>query len=317
MALSIGIDVGGTNLRIGVFSGLQRIDETRFQADFSQICKESRPAEAWQKILDTTASDIQSVLAKYPDVQTIGIGFPGFINPKTQVISQSPNLPGLQNVNLAADLRQLISKKAQIKQIVIINDANAAAYGEYCLAGNPPEGLIYLGLGTGVGGGLIDANGKLYVGQHGCAMEIGHIIIEPNGRLCGCGNKGCMEQYASASGVAISYFNKIQQHFTAQNIADLANKGDLIALEAYKLAGESLAMALAHILKMIDVPNVTIGGGMSQAWPLMQAAFDARLNADLMPVLRGKVQIKISNADDSAGMLGAAMLSSAKLSQPS
>ena len=318
MALSMGIDVGGTNLRIGVFSGLQRIDEARFQADFSQICKQNIPSQAWQKILSVTASAIQSVLAQHADVQTIGIGFPGFIDPKNQVIVQSPNLPGLQNVNLAADLSKLISKIANIKQIVVENDANAATYGEYCLAEKPPEGLIYLGLGTGVGGGLIDANGKLYVGQHGCAMEIGHIIVahpnfETSGRKCGCGNQGCMEQYASASGVAISYFNKTQQQLSAQKIADLASEGDINALEAYRLAGESLAIALAHILKVIDVPNVTIGGGMSQAWPLMQAAFDARLKADLIPVLRGKISVKISSANDTAGMLGAAMLSSTML----
>ena len=75
-------------------------------------------------------------------------------------------------------------------------------------------------------------------------------------------------------------------------------------------AGESLAIALAHILKVIDVPNVTIGGGLSQAWPLMQAVFDARLQADLIPVLRGKIIVKISSAEDSAGMLGAALLAS-------
>ena len=303
MTLSIGIDVGGTNLRIGVFSGLQAIDELRFQTDFSQICKENLAGDAWQKILDVIANAIQSVLAKHPDVQTIGIGFPGFIDPKTHIIAQSPNLPGLKNMHLAADLSAKISKK-----VIIENDANAAAYGEYCLAAKPPEGLIYLGLGTGVGGGLV-INGKPFKGQHGTAMEAGHIIIEANGRLCGCGNQGCMEQYASASGVAISYYNKTQQQLSAHEIADLAHQGDKNALDAYFTAGESLAIALAHILKVIDVPNVTIGGGMSQAWPLMQAAFDARLNADLIPVLRGKIQVKISSADDTAGMLGAAMLS--------
>ncbi len=307
MALSIGIDVGGTNLRIAVFKGLQRIYETRLQADFSKICKENTPSDAWQKILNVTASALQSVLAKHPDVQSIGIGFPGFIDPKSHVIVQSPNLPGLENMNLSADLSAKIGKKVMLE-----NDALACAYGEYYLAGKPPAGLIYLGLGTGVGGGLIDA-GKPYTGEHGTAMEVGHIIIahpifETSGRKCGCGNLGCLEQYASASGVAISYFNKTQQQLTAQKISDLANRGDINALEAYKLAGESLAMALAHILKVIDVPNVTIGGGMSQAWHLMQTAFDARLQADLIPVLRGKIQVKKSIADDTAGMLGAAML---------
>jgi glucokinase len=303
MALSIGIDVGGTNLRVGVFNGLQLVDEARIQADFSQICKENNSAEAWQKILNVSASAIQSVLAKHADVQAIGIGFPGFITPKTQIIAKSPNLPGLKDVNLAADLSQLISKK-----VIVENDANAAAYGEYCLAGKPLGGLIYLGLGTGVGGGLIIA-GKPFAGEHGCAMEVGHIIIEPNGRLCGCGNLGCMEQYASASGVAISYFIATQQQLSAHEIAVLANTGDKHAIAAYELAANALAQSLASILKVVDVQNVVIGGGLTGAWNLIQSAFNQRLEADLIPVLRGKISVKISTANDTAGMLGASMLS--------
>ena len=305
MALSIGIDVGGTNLRIGVFSGLDLIEETRFQTDFAKLCKENAPSEAWQKILILTANAIQSVLAKYPEVQGVGIGFPGFIDPVTQLIAQSPNLPGLKNVNLAADLSQLIGKK-----VMVVNDANAATYGEYCLAGKPPEGLIYLCLGTGVGGGFVDASGKLNPGQHGVAMEVGHIIIEPNGRQCGCGNKGCMEQYASASGVAISYFNATQNQLTAHQIADLAKSGDKQAMAAYAVAANALAQTLASIAKVIDIKNVVIGGGLIGAWPLMQSAFNQRLVADLIPVLRGKIIVKTSTANDTAGMLGAAMLAS-------
>jgi glucokinase len=307
MALAVGIDVGGTNLRIGVFEGLKLIDETHFQADFSQFCKDHTPDEAWQKILNVTANAIQTVLQKHPDVSAIGIGFPGFIDPNTQLIAQSPNLPGLKNVNLVADLSQIIGKKAKIKQIVVENDANAAAYGEYCLAGQPAGGLVYLGLGTGVGGGLI-VDGKPYAGQHGCAMEVGHIIIESNGRQCGCGNKGCMEQYASASGVAISYFNATQKQFTAYQIAELAKNKDEAAIEAYELAANALAQTLASIAKVIDVSNVVIGGGVTGAWKLMERPFNARLEADLIPVLCGKISVKISPANDTAGMLGAAML---------
>ncbi len=303
MALSIGLDVGGTNIRLGVFTGLKLIDETRFQADFSRFCKDHAPDEAWQKILRVTASAIQSVITKHPDVQGIGIGFPGFINPQTQLISQSPNLPGIKIVNLAADLSQLIGKK-----VIVENDANAAAFGEYSLAGKPEGGLIYLCLGTGVGGGFVDASGKLYSGQHGVAMEVGHIIIEANGRQCGCGNKGCMEQYASASGVAISYFNATRQQLTAHKIADLAKSGDNQALAAYDVAANALAQTLASIAKVIDVKNVVIGGGLTGAWALMQAAFNQRLEADLIPVLRGKITVNISTANDTAGMLGAAML---------
>ena len=117
-----------------------------------------------------------------------------------------------------------------------------------------------------------------------------------------------MEQYASASGVAMSYFNASQQQLTAHQIAELADGGDKAAIEAYVIAANALAQALASIVKVLDIKNVVIGGGMTAAWPLMQQAFNARLDADLIPALRGGVQVKISTAEDTAGMLGAAML---------
>ena len=138
-------------------------------------------------------------------------------------------------------------------------------------------------------------------------MEVGHIIIEPDGRQCGCGNKGCMEQYASASGVAISYFNVTQQQYTAAQIAELAKASDKAAIAAYEIAANALAQTLASIAKVIDVKNVIIGGGMAGAWTLMQKSFTQRLEADLIPVLRGKISVKTSTAHDQAGMLGAAM----------
>lgn len=304
MAKAIGIDVGGTNLRLGVFEGLTMLEETRRQANFSSICKNNNPKEAWKKILQVLAEAVSISLSAHADIHVIGIGFPGFINPQTQTLAQSPNLPGLENVNLAADLSNIIGKK-----VIVENDANAAAYGEYCLLGKPETGLIYVGLGTGVGGGLVYA-GKPFVGFHGCAMEVGHIITHAAGRHCGCGSQGCLEQYASASGVSMSYLEATQQHLAAHQIAELARKGDADAQAAYKQAGEALAMALAHVLKVVDVPNVVIGGGMSGAWDLMQSAFDARLAADLIPILRGKIKVNIASSLDSAGMLGAALLAS-------
>lgn len=305
---TIGIDVGGTNLRLGVFEGHQLIEELRFEANFSAICHAHPADEAWQKILTVMAESIDSVIKQYPTIQTVGIGFPGFIEPITNNIESSPNLPGLKDVNLSNDLTVVLNETMGLQcKVVVANDANAAAFGEYCLAGKPAGGLIYSGLGTGVGGGLI-LNGKPYAGQHGCAMEIGHIIVQPNGRACGCGNQGCMEQYASASAVKNSYFEATQKQHSAAEIATFAAAGDEHAIAAYDVAAQSLAQALASIIKVIDVNNIIIGGGMAGAWHLMEAPFNARLNQDLMPVLRGKVNVTTSNAHDVAGMLGAAML---------
>ncbi|MEQ1601997.1 MAG: ROK family protein [Methylophilaceae bacterium] len=307
-----GVDIGGTNLRVGVVQGLQLVYEKRTHADFATLCKTHAPTIAWQKIIEITSHALKEAILAYPQITAVGIGFPGFIDPANGLVAQSPNLPGLRDVDLAQDLSSAIGLP-----VIVENDALAAAYGEFRLNKNEAESLIYLGLGTGVGGGLIHA-GKPFSGQHGVAMEVGHIIIDPieknpQARLCGCGNYGCMEQYASASGVVVSYESASGKQASADAIANFAHAGDKHALQAYRLAGASLAQALAHILKVVDVPQVVIGGGMSQAWPLMQAAFEERLEADLIPVLRHKVSIKISDAGDQAGIIGAALLAEMSL----
>jgi glucokinase len=159
-----------------------------------------------------------------------------------------------------------------------------------------------------VGGGLV-LQGKLFGGVHGFAMEIGHMIVEPEGRLCGCGNRGCMEQYASTNGVVLSYAEKTGITCSAFEIAQLAAQQNEAALRAFEQAGEYLAVALAHIVKVIDVSEVVIGGGMSASWSLMKLAFEQRLQEDLIPALRGKLNIRISQAQDQAGIIGAALLS--------
>lgn len=303
-AYRLGLDVGGTNLRLGVFLDSTLVEETRFQANYSAICKEFESAKAWQTILQVTADAIRPLLDKYAGIQAIGIGFPGFIDPQTGVLAQSPNLPGLRNVNLSHDLGQLLGLPVRVE-----NDANAAAYGEFCHLSQPAGGLLYLGLGTGVGAGLV-VNHHVWAGQHGYALEAGHIIVVPDGPLCGCGNQGCVEQYASATGISRAYADLAGQTLSAQEIALAAQNGDPQAQAVYADAGSKLAQMLATVLKVIDIENVVIGGGVVAAWPLMQPAFVQRLEHDLIPVLRGKVKVHISHTGDIAGMLGAALLAS-------
>jgi glucokinase len=302
MALNLGIDVGGTNIRFGVFEGKKLIEITRLEANIGAVCRALTFETAPTEVIHILSTEIHALLKKYPQIEAVGLGFPGFIDPKTKAIMQSPNLPHLKDFDLGAQLSRAVNLPVTLE-----NDANVAAYGEYCLAGKPLGGLIYLGLGTGVGGGLI-LDGKIYAGQNGCAMEVGHIIVELNGRQCGCGNLGCMETVASATGVSATYFELTSQQRSAAEIAALADAGDKHAIAAYDLVANALAQALASILKVLDVQNVVIGGGMSHAWHLMQNTFNARLKTDLIPVLRDKITVKISTADDTAGMLGAAML---------
>jgi len=297
MTKCIGIDIGGTNFRIGVFEETALLSENRFEANFSKIFKNHPADQAWKTIVACMADGIQTVLKQHPDIQHIGIGFPGFIDPVTKCISESPNLPGLKEVHLSQDL--LTQLPANILQIHLENDALAAAYGEYYAVKADTPSLVYFGLGTGVGGGLVIC-GVPFSGFHGMAMEVGHIIIEANGRQCGCGNRGCVEQYASASAVESSYFEATSKQFSAHQIADCARDGDQAAKDIFITAGQSLAIAVAHTLM--------IGGGMSQAWDLMEEAFHQTLNENLIPVLRGKINIMTSSLNDTAGMLGAAQL---------
>lgn len=302
MAEILGLDVGGTNLRLGVFKDMQLIHESRFKADYASICRENTPAQAWQTILQSTAQAIEDVLSMYPNTEAIGIGFPGFINPVTGVLAKSPNLSGLEEVSLAKDLTALLARP-----VIVENDANAAAYGEYCLLGRPAGGLLYVGLGTGVGGGLV-LNGQVYKGSHGYAMEIGHIQIAQDGPLCGCGNKGCLEQYASASAIKTAYFNASQQTHSAHEVASLARWGDMVAMRIFQQAAQALAQVMADTLKLLDVSNIVIGGGLAGAWDVMKPTFDVALEHALIPILRGQVSVAISSTLDTAGMLGAALL---------
>lgn len=305
--LVMGIDVGGTNVRLAVFDGVDCVKLIRVEANFSSICANHPPAIAWQKILDLLSDGIADLYAEYPAVENVGVGFPGFIDPKTNLIESSPNLPGLNNVNLTADLTVALQRRHIPLLVKVANDANVAALGEYYLADEPVGGFIFCGLGTGVGGGLV-LNGQLYAGNHGCAMEVGHIIVEPNGRQCGCGNLGCLETYASATGVSKGYALLTDEHKSAAEIATLAESGNAAALQVYDDAANRLAQALATVVKVVDIKTIVIGGGVAAAWHLMQAPFHTRFTEDLMPVLRDKVTVKLASTNDLAGMVGAAKL---------
>lgn len=304
MSLLAGIDVGGTNLRIGVVEGTRLVSVERFNADFAHLCQSHAPEAAWQRIVTILGDAVERVLQVFPDIASVGIGFPGFIDTVSGSILQSPNLPGLRNVDLAADLAVRFGRP-----IVVENDAVAAAYGEYRLLGNM-HSLAYIGLGTGVGGGLVYAD-RPYAGQHGAAMEVGHVIVEHGDRArpCGCGNRGCLEQYASASGVVLSYRLATGVTLDAARIAELARTGDSQAMAAFELAGACLARVAAHLAKILDIGQIVIGGGLSNAWDLMQEAFERQLQSDLIPALWANTHVRVSTSSDEAGMIGAALLS--------
>ncbi len=298
----VGVDVGGTHVRVGVVAERRVVWEKRFAAYFSRRCRPEAPEEARGIVFSTLSESIAEAIAEYPDVEGVGLAVPGFLDPVSGRLASSPNIPGVVDVDLAAPLALALERP-----VVAENDALAAAWGEYLLHPECPRSLIYMGLGTGVGGGLI-LDGQPYRGRHGTAMEVGHLILEPGGRACGCGNRGCLERYASASGVTVSYEQTGGQRLDAREVAQRARDGDEAARAAFELAGESLGRATSHLLKVLDVQHVVIGGGLSASWDLMQPAFSIRLEADLIPVLRATARVSPSRSGDQAGMIGAALL---------
>ncbi|MGC8590852.1 ROK family protein [Acidithiobacillus sp.] len=307
--LILGMDVGGTNLRLGIFRGGDCVDTLRVEAHLRERClRAESSAAAESAVLDILTAAIAQIRQRHPQLRGVGIAFPGFIQGDGTLL-QSPNLPGLHHLALGAALQERCGLP-----VLVENDANAAAFGEFVRErGRQPglEHLLYVGLGTGVGGGFI-LHGQPWRGAHGAAMEVGHLIVVPGGRRCGCGNQGCLEQYASATGVRLSYTERTGHAPALPVIAQLAREGNADARAAFALAGNTLGQALAHLLKVLDVSVLRLGGGMSAAWDCFAPVLQERLEADLIPVLRGTVDLRRGNGDDQAGMRGAALLAAAR-----
>ncbi|MBU2742763.1 ROK family protein [Acidithiobacillus thiooxidans] len=310
--LTIGVDVGGTNLRFGVFRGNDCLDSIRHEVDLHAKCAAAADSEsAAQLFTDLLEAGIAQLRHQHPEIVRVGVAVPGFVNAKG-VLLQSPNIPQLINF----DLQSAVQNACQLP-VLIENDANAAGYGEFWeeKQENPElRDLLYIGLGTGVGGGWVHDD-RPWRGEHGTAMEIGHLIVVPGGRRCGCGNQGCLEQYASARGIQSSYVELTGTAPDTAVIAQMACDGRPEASQTFQMAGDYLGQALASILKVADVRVIRVGGGVSAAWDCFAPALMQRLDADLIPALRGEVEVKRGNDDDLAGMRGVALLADQELSQ--
>jgi len=295
----LGVDVGGTNIRLAIVDTQGEIGErSNQQADLSQLNGQG----AAQCVLDTLSEAILPLLEKHPQITAVGIGFPGFFDNKTGLMISSPNIPGLRDFALADALHKRLRLPVHVQ-----NDASLAALGEFRFgAVQGLSSLLHLTLGTGIGGGLI-LNGKMYGGDGGMAMEIGHMHIAPEGRICGCGNTGCLETYASATAVSQGYLEQSGKRLNAQQICLLAEQGNQLALTILEEAGHYLGRAIAEAVKLLDVRHVSISGGLSQAWSLLFPTLSQALEERLIPPLRGRIHVCHSALNDDAGILGAAI----------
>lgn len=264
---TIGIDVGGTKVLGGVVSESGEILST---------ARRDTPREGGRALTQAIA-DVANELAHEFPVESIGVSAAGFISSDRETILATPNIADWNGVNLDSELNEILGK-----QIVLENDANAAAWGEFKFgAGRGRNDLMLLTLGTGVGGGLI-LNGALFRGAFGIGAELGHIRVVPDGHLCGCGIHGCLEQYSSGSALlrhareAISASPDIARNLLArgdgtleglmgQHITDAAREGDPVAMAAFNTMASYLGAGIASLCAVIDPSCIVLGGGVIEA----------------------------------------------------
>ncbi len=269
-SFSIGVDLGGTNLRIAAVSQ---------QGDLMEkVTLGTRVGLGKDHAIHEMCDAIRLLAAKYGDtsaLQGIGIGVPGIIDMKTGMLRESPNLPGWVGTPLQAEIEHLLGTR-----VILENDANAAALGEKWLgAARDVDNMAMLTLGTGVGGGIV-FGGRIWHGISGMAGEFGHMTVEPDGPPCGCGNRGCVEQYASATAVVrmakeaiadgrapgLAKAANTDPEFNAKAIYNLAIQGDDEARKIFGRVGRALGICLANLVNAFNLNMYVVGGGVASAW---------------------------------------------------
>ena len=304
----LAADVGGTNIRTAVIDDAGTIHTRhRKQAELSRLHAAS-PDEAADRVLHVLEESFRPLLDGAPDIAAVGIGFPGFFRGDSGVLAASPNLPGLIDFPLAERMTTRLGLPVRVH-----NDALAACLGEFRFgAGRGLSHLMHITLGTGVGGGAVIDHAP-YAGEGGMSMEFGHLrVVDPlldEARRCGCGGKGCLEAYASASAVAARFIEASgRQRITPVEIHELAGKGDALARKVLEDAGAYLGQAIAEAAKILDIRTVTVGGGLSLAWEWLYPSLVGRMEERVVPPQRGHIRVLRSTLDDDAGLLGAAAL---------
>lgn len=302
--LAVGIDMGGTNMRLAVVSEDGTIiNSTRYNT----AARDGKDAVISR--LSSATSELISEGRRHGTVVGVGIGAPGLI--ENGVVRCSPNLPGWNNVPLKDLLEEAVSLP-----VFLENDANVVAYGEKSLgAGKGFNSLICITLGTGVGGGLI-LDGRIWKGAFGMAGEVGHVIVEPNGVQCSCGSRGCLETYASATGIVRMAREAVlrgdagwdMDNMTTETLEASARGGDKIAASLFAVAGRSLGIGIASLLHILNPDAVVIGGGVSKAWDLFYPSLAKEINDRCFKEIAERTRILPASLGDRAGMLGAARL---------
>jgi glucokinase len=271
MSYTIGVDVGGTKVLGGVVDELGTVVKT---------ARRDTPREGGAALTQAIA-DVAKELMNEFTIDSVGVSAAGFVSSDRKTMLATPNIAGWNGVDLDYQLTSLIGLP-----VVIENDANAAAWGEARFgAGRGKRHMLMLTVGTGIGGGIV-VNGELYRGAFGIAAEIGHIRVVPEGHLCGCGARGCFEQYGSGNALmrhareAIAASPDIARNLlsrgdgtleglTGKAITDAARDGDAVALAAFNTTAQWLGAGIASLAVVLDPECVVIGGGVIDAGEIL------------------------------------------------
>jgi glucokinase len=273
---AIGVDLGGTNLRIAAVDSRGNILE--------KITTGTEVARGRDHVIDEMCACVRALALKHrvsSELAGIGVGVPGIIDMERGMVRASPNLPGWEDYPVLEKIEGRLATA-----VILENDANAAALGEKWLgAAATVDDMCMLTLGTGVGGGVV-LQGRVWHGMTGMAAELGHINVEPEGRACNCGSRGCLEQYASATAVkqmaleAIASGNAPElaramnqdPEFSSKVVHHMALQGDEHARKIFRRVGTSLGIVLADLINIFNLPMYVIGGGVASAWDVFAPA---------------------------------------------
>jgi len=309
--------VGGAGEAIGIDVGGTKINALRVARGGTILARSgaSTPADDSERTLATTirlASELRT-----PGVLAVGVGAAGLVDAADGVLRFAPNL-AWREMTIAARMRDSLGLPCQVD-----NDANAAAYGEYRFgAGRGYRHMLLVAVGTGIGGGIV-SDGRLFRGAHGFAAEIGHIIVEPDGPLCGCGNRGCWEQVAAGRAIDRMGKQAAREHdsilrslaggdpegVTGRLVTEAAGRDDAIARGIFAEVGRRLGQGIAGLVNVLDPQVVVVGGGAMEAGGLLldpaRAAFDEAVEG---LEHRPRVPIVAAELGNDAGAVGAATL---------
>lgn len=310
--LSIGVDIGGTKILAGTVTEDGEIVST---------ARRPTPRHDAEDVLDVVA-DVVGELADGAgdEVAGVGVGVAGLVDADRSRVYFAPNLRWSQ-----VPVRALLEASTKLP-VVVENDGNIAAWGEHRFgAGKGVADLVLITVGTGIGGGIV-INGQLFRGAHGAAGEIGHINAVPDGRPCGCGRHGCLEQYASGNalvrearslaaerrseaGVLLSLGDGTPEGVQGTHITEAAKAGDPIAMEAFTIVGTWLGRGMADLAAVLDPELFVVGGGVSDAGDLLLASARQTLVDKLIGLQnRPAPHVKVAELANRAGLVGAADL---------